>query len=60
MTAPAAAPSSPVIFQGSKLTLELQLDSAVLEAFVKTEVQAEIQRQVAAALTLANATATIP
>jgi hypothetical protein len=58
VTAPAPLPS-PVMFQGSKLTLELQLDNAVLEQFVKAEVQAEIQRQVKAALTLANSTATI-
>jgi hypothetical protein len=55
-----AAPKSPVIFQASRLTLELDLDSAVLEDWVKGKVQDEIQRQVAAALTLANSTATIP
>lgn len=59
-TSSAPATRSPVIFQGSRLTLELQLDNAALEAFVKAEVQAEIQKQVAAALTLANSTATIP
>lgn len=60
-TSAAPAPfAAAVIFKGSRLTLELQLDNNALEAFVKAEVQTEIQKQVAAALTLANSTATIP
>lgn len=47
MTAPAATPSARPILLGSRLSLEIQLDSEVLQAFILERVEAEVKRQVA-------------
>lgn len=46
MTAP-SLPVSPPVLLGSRLTLEIQLDSEVLRAFILEKVGAEVKRQVA-------------